>query len=231
MILIKVAVFAALWRFSLSQNEQRNPGVRPPSFKRTPTLIECRDGSSRPLVNASTSDYALLRSIHPHCPSSVLQFRQTLPHCPDIVSFCPREFWAISPCGDCCLVCRVPNEDFMAETAAANGKNGPSPQQSNNNVASSSSKVGGPCHNIKCKRHQKCVLNIQGLPVCRCFPVQMCATSQASIGLPVAMGGKKRKDKRLEKVCGNDGVTYETKCHMQVAACQANLHTRIAHKG
>ena len=205
--------------YSKRDNFHRTP-VRPPSFRRTPTVVECRDGSSRPLVNASSNDFSVLRAVHPHCPTSVLEFRETLPHCPD-VSFCPREFRAVSPCGDCCYVCREPNEDFMAENAAAAANN----LSHANKIASSD-----PCRNIKCKRHQKCVLNIQRLPVCRCFPVQMCSV-EASIGLPAAMGGKKRKDKRLERVCGNDGVSYETKCHMQVAACQSSVNIRIAHKG
>ena len=185
-------------------------------------MIECRDGSMRPLVNASSADFSVLRAIHPHCPSTVLEFRDTLPHCPD-VSFCPLEFRAVSPCGDCCYICREPNEDFMAENAAVAAAGG-------NQLHTHSVAVADPCHNIKCKRHQKCVLNIQKIPVCRCFPVEMCS-ADAGLGLPVSLGGKKRKDKRLEKVCGNNGVSYETKCHMQVAACQANTHIRIAHKG
>ena len=112
----------------------------------------------------------------------------------------------------------------MAENAAA------PTVASNNSLSLSKETPSGPCLNIKCKRYQKCVLNIQGLPVCRCFPVEMCNTE--SSGLPVAISGKKKKEKKLEKeICGDDGVSYETKCHMQVAACQAKAHIRIAHKG
>ena len=228
MFFLRIFLLVGAWRVARtesSNSQQQMTNVSPPSFRRTPTLVECRDGSSRPLINASSSssDVSSLRTHHPHCPFSVLEFRETLPHCPD-VSFCPREFRAISPCGDCCYVCREPNEDYMAENAAAVSVG------MNTSLHQSKESPPGPCINIKCKRYQKCVLNIQGLPVCRCFPVEMC-NSQAS-GLPAAIGGKKKKEKKLEKeICGSDGTSYETKCHMQVAACEAKSHIRIAHKG
>lgn len=215
---LRLLVIVGVSRLAESYRHHLVPSVRPPSFRRAPTLIECRDGSSRPLINASATDVSTLRQIHPHCPFSVLEFKTTLPHCPD-VAFCPREFRAISPCGDCCYVCREPNEDYMEENAATSA---------NVSLPTTPKNTPGPCQNIKCKRYQKCVLNIQGLPVCRCFPVGMCSSD----ALPAAIVGKKRKEKKAEKeVCGSDGVSYESKCHMHVAACQAQTHIRTAHKG
>jgi len=170
---------------------------------RGPTQVECADGSMVPFDAASNA----ARNVH--CLPAVLAGTETPDHCPNL-SFCPQELRALSPCGDCCHVCREPNEEFMAASKISKGLN-----------ASSTD----PCEGFKCKKLQRCVKNIQGLPVCRCFPREMCSKP----GLP--LHGKRSKERRSKQVCASDAATYESRCHLQVEACEKNNGLRVLHKG
>ena len=56
------------------------------------------------------------------------------------------------------------------------------------------------CKEVSCPKKKVCVLNIQGLPVCKCPTEELCR-KYASMG-----GGAKKM-----KVCGSDGVTYPSR--------------------
>ncbi|CAH1790970.1 unnamed protein product [Owenia fusiformis] len=68
------------------------------------------------------------------------------------------------------------------------------------------------CQSIKCGSGKVCMLNIQGLPVCRCLPVISCS-------------------KRRKEVCGHDGKTYRTRCHLKIAECNLSKKIKVAYKG
>ena len=69
------------------------------------------------------------------------------------------------------------------------------------------------CSEIKCTKGKICVLNIQMIPICRCPSPFMCP---------------KRKDK---EVCGKDGVTYRSRCHLRISECTKMKKVRFAYKG
>ncbi|XP_013390415.1 follistatin [Lingula anatina] len=71
-----------------------------------------------------------------------------------------------------------------------------------------------PCLQITCPRGKVCLLNIQGLPVCRCPSLAIC-----------------KMKRRKKDVCGRDGVSYASRCHLRVQECNSGKRIRVAHKG
>ena len=69
------------------------------------------------------------------------------------------------------------------------------------------------CRTMQCPRHKVCLLNIQGLPMCRCPTVYHCR-------------GLERRP-----VCTVDGRTYRNKCFLRVDECAANRRMRVQHRG
>lgn len=69
------------------------------------------------------------------------------------------------------------------------------------------------CRTMQCPRHKVCLLNIQGLPMCRCPSVYHCR-------------GLERRP-----VCTVDGRTYRNKCFLRVDECAANRRMRVLHRG
>ena len=65
---------------------------------------------------------------------------------------------------------------------------------------------------MKCPKRKVCVENMQGLPLCTCPNAYICR-------------GRKRQ------VCGADGNTYKSKCHMRVTSCTKGKRIRLKHKG
>ncbi|BFZ11720.1 hypothetical protein BsWGS_14759 [Bradybaena similaris] len=72
---------------------------------------------------------------------------------------------------------------------------------------------GDACDQVKCPKLKVCVVNMQGLPLCTCPNPFVCR------------GIKKRE------VCGTDGRTYTSRCHMRVASCDEGVPVRKKHKG
>lgn len=68
------------------------------------------------------------------------------------------------------------------------------------------------CEKVKCPKFKVCMINMQGLPLCSCPSVYMCR-------------------RRRREVCGSDSVTYKSRCHMRVAACNSDKKIRVATKG
>uniref|UniRef100_A0A0B7B2P8 Kazal-like domain-containing protein n=1 Tax=Arion vulgaris TaxID=1028688 RepID=A0A0B7B2P8_9EUPU len=72
---------------------------------------------------------------------------------------------------------------------------------------------GNACDQVKCPKLKVCVVNMQGLPLCTCPNMYVCR-------------GVKKRD-----VCGTDGQTYESRCHMRIASCNEGAGVRKKHKG
>lgn len=70
----------------------------------------------------------------------------------------------------------------------------------------------GACKQVKCPRFKVCMENMQGLPLCTCPNPFVCR-------------GRRRH------VCGKDGTTYESRCHMRVISCHKEKRIKMAHKG
>ena len=66
---------------------------------------------------------------------------------------------------------------------------------------------------ISCAKFQVCMLNIQGIPMCRCPTKFWC------------MKGERNP------VCGQDDVTYKSKCFLKMAECESGQNIPIKHRG
>lgn len=69
------------------------------------------------------------------------------------------------------------------------------------------------CSNIDCPKFELCMLNIQELPVCRC---------PSRLSCPQVKG---------QEICGQDKVTYKSRCLKNVAECQQKRKIKTAYKG
>jgi len=69
------------------------------------------------------------------------------------------------------------------------------------------------CRTMRCPRYRVCLLNIQGLPMCRCPSVYQCR-------------GVERRP-----VCTVDGRSYRNKCFLRVDECASNRRLRVQHRG
>lgn len=69
------------------------------------------------------------------------------------------------------------------------------------------------CAKITCPKFQVCMLNIQGIPMCRCPTKFWC------------MKGERNP------VCGEDDVTYKSKCFLKMAECENNRNIAIKRRG
>lgn len=67
-----------------------------------------------------------------------------------------------------------------------------------------------PCDSVKCGSRERCSLDARGVAVCGCGPE--CE--------PV-----------VRPVCGSDGHTYDSRCHLDRTSCLDNRDVRIAYTG
>ncbi|OWF50420.1 follistatin-related protein 3-like [Mizuhopecten yessoensis] len=74
---------------------------------------------------------------------------------------------------------------------------------------------GGSCEQVKCPKFKVCMENMQGLPLCTCPNILIC----------------KRRRRSSKEVCGNDGNTYQSRCHMRVTGCTIKTRLKVRHKG
>ncbi|XP_065218165.1 agrin-like isoform X2 [Planococcus citri] len=67
-----------------------------------------------------------------------------------------------------------------------------------------------PCSNVKCKSNEECIINKYGIAACEC--ISDCE--------PI-----------IRPVCGLDGVTYDSFCHLQQSSCQLKSNVTLAYNG
>ena len=69
------------------------------------------------------------------------------------------------------------------------------------------------CDEVRCSRDKICILNIQGLPMCRCPSHYQC--------------------KRMDElpVCTRGGTTYKNRCYMNLAECTSGTRAIVVHDG
>ncbi|KAK3781246.1 hypothetical protein RRG08_065977 [Elysia crispata] len=123
--------------------------------------------------------------------------------CP-VLSYCEGK--AIKDSCNCCTVCSSPK--YQPHVSVVGGELG---------VAAPLPATGDTpkheCGKVKCPRFQVCVANMQGLPLCKCPSEFLCRSN------------------RKRAICGTDGITYESKCHMRIASCKQGMMVRKKHRG
>lgn len=72
---------------------------------------------------------------------------------------------------------------------------------------------GNACEQVDCPKFKVCVENMQGVPLCTCPSEFVC-----------------RRNKKRE-VCGTDGKTYPSRCHMRIASCNQGVAVRKMYRG
>ncbi|KAK2167178.1 hypothetical protein LSH36_31g00019 [Paralvinella palmiformis] len=112
---------------------------------------------------------------------------------------------------NCCLVCAdVKVTDVAGE---ANPTMSSSPIQIAPHTPHGLNEQSEACAKITCPKFQVCMLNIQGIPMCRCPTKFWC------------MKGERNP------VCGEDDVTYKSKCFLRMAECESNRNIAIKRRG
>ena len=71
---------------------------------------------------------------------------------------------------------------------------------------------GTKCKDVTCPKLRICMVNIQGLPLCRCPSLYVCQVL-------------------MRPVCGRDGKTYFSRCHMRIAACNRGRKIPLSYRG
>ena len=64
-----------------------------------------------------------------------------------------------------------------------------------------------PCSNVKCEHYGKCFVKFEGTTECIC---------------PYCSGND------VAPVCGSDGFTYASECHLRVASCKTQSLIAVA---
>lgn len=78
-----------------------------------------------------------------------------------------------------------------------------------------------PCSKRQCPKFKVCMINVQGLPICTCPSLFVCKRT-----------GKKDKETIKDtQLCGSDGITYESRCHLRIANCNSNRRIKRRHAG
>lgn len=103
---------------------------------------------------------------------------------------------------DCCPVC----DDV--DTTTDN-------KQSNVAVTETSYQLvtGTACDKMVCPRNKVCILNIQGIPMCRCPNIYSCKVADKG------------------PICSTDNKTFKNKCYLKTEECSTGMRIRIAHRG
>ncbi|RUS80282.1 hypothetical protein EGW08_011966 [Elysia chlorotica] len=123
--------------------------------------------------------------------------------CP-VLSYC--EGRAIKDSCNCCTVCSSPK--YQPHVSLGGGELGLAQPP-----LSAEHTPKHECGKVECPRFQVCVANMQGLPLCKCPSEFLCRSN------------------RKRAICGTDGITYESKCHMRIASCKQGMMVRKKHRG
>ncbi|KAL8614862.1 hypothetical protein ACOMHN_059201 [Nucella lapillus] len=120
--------------------------------------------------------------------------------CPG-VHYCPKGREVKDPCG-CCTHCN--------DTTSSPHHGYPL-----NDEGVDQDVEGNACAKVHCPKFKVCMENMQGLPLCTCPGPFIC----------------KQRRSRQRPVCGTDGVTYQSRCYLRIAACNAASRIQVARRG
>ncbi|XP_052766189.1 follistatin-like [Mya arenaria] len=81
---------------------------------------------------------------------------------------------------------------------------------------------GDVCEKRQCPKFKVCAINVQGLPICTCPSEYICRRRRAN---------RNKRGKDEPTVCGTNGVTYESRCHLKIASCSSEKRIKRKHDG
>ena len=77
------------------------------------------------------------------------------------------------------------------------------------------------CAKRKCPKFKVCVKNIQGLAICACPSEFICRRTNPN----------KNGEATSVEICGTDGNTYTSRCHLKIANCNSYRRIKRHHDG